>query len=212
VGLAGDAFDAEIVEHVVAPRLGKGSSYVSFMDRTSMPVPPWIYSRLKHWHHLSFLKSPKTMQFLRDLQFQSAEKAQLEALIHLVEADLGYRLHREGVRAKVALSSAPESRFCVEDAPLSIEQVIQRAQFEGWIAETLRELDASVERLLQKCNAGAAEVDRVFLTGGSSFIPSVRRLFADRFGEGKLRSGDELTAVASGLALRARDATRPPSP
>jgi hypothetical chaperone protein len=45
----------------------------------------------------------------------------------------------------------------------------------------------------------------VFLTGGSSLVPAVRALFADRFGEERIRSGDELTSVASGLALRARE-------
>jgi hypothetical chaperone protein len=51
-------------------------------------------------------------------------------------------------------------------------------------------------------------VDRVFMTGGSSFIPAIRRRFAERFGEDKLRSGGELTSVASGLALAARTASR----
>jgi hypothetical chaperone protein len=46
-------------------------------------------------------------------------------------------------------------------------------------------------------------VDRVFLTGGSSFVPAVRRLFASRFGKDKIRGGHEFTSVAHGLALRA---------
>ena len=41
----------------------------------------------------------------------------------------------------------------------------------------------------------------MFLTGGSSFVPAVRRLFADRFGEAKLESGGELVSIATGLAL-----------
>jgi hypothetical chaperone protein len=47
------------------------------------------------------------------------------------------------------------------------------------------------------------EIDHVFLTGGSAFVPAVRRLFAERFGAGKLAGGDEFTSVATGLALRA---------
>jgi hypothetical chaperone protein len=43
----------------------------------------------------------------------------------------------------------------------------------------------------------------VFLTGGTSLVPAVRRIFAERFGEERLRGGDELTSVAQGLALRA---------
>jgi hypothetical chaperone protein len=46
----------------------------------------------------------------------------------------------------------------------------------------------------------------VFLTGGSSFVPAVRRIFIERFGADRIRMGDEFTSVARGLALRALDA------
>ena len=46
-------------------------------------------------------------------------------------------------------------------------------------------------------------VDRVFLTGGSSLVPAVRRIFEHRFGHDRVRAGNEFTSVASGLALRA---------
>jgi hypothetical chaperone protein len=44
-------------------------------------------------------------------------------------------------------------------------------------------------------------VDRVFLTGGTAFVPAVRGLFADRFGADKLVGGGEFVSVAEGLAL-----------
>ncbi len=40
-------------------------------------------------------------------------------------------------------------------------------------------------------------VDKVFLTGGTSFVPAVRRLFTDRFGEAKIESGGELVSIAT---------------
>jgi hypothetical chaperone protein len=45
------------------------------------------------------------------------------------------------------------------------------------------------------------EIDAVFLTGGSSFIPAVRRVFADRFGAERLADGENFQSVAYGLAL-----------
>ena len=44
-------------------------------------------------------------------------------------------------------------------------------------------------------------IDRVFLTGGTSLIPRIRRIFADRFGEAAIDSGGELTSIGHGLAL-----------
>ena len=41
VAIAGDAFDARLVDHVVSPALGRGSTYEAELGRT-MPVPPWL--------------------------------------------------------------------------------------------------------------------------------------------------------------------------
>ena len=39
-----------------------------------------------------------------------------------------------------------------------------------------------VDGLLERTETSSSDVDRVFLTGGSSLVPAVRRLFEDRFG------------------------------
>jgi hypothetical chaperone protein len=45
----------------------------------------------------------------------------------------------------------------------------------------------------------------VFLTGGSSFVPAVRRLFETRFGLPKISAGAELESIAAGLSLIAAE-------
>ena len=47
----------------------------------------------------------------------------------------------------------------------------------------------------------AREVEKVFLTGGTSFVPAVQRLFSERFGAEKLTSADQFESIAYGLAL-----------
>jgi len=80
-----------------------------------------------------------------------------------------------------------------------------RADFERWIGPELSAISTCVDGLLAKCGVARGDVDRVFLTGGSSLVPAVRALFEARFGEARIRGGDELVSVASGLALRARE-------
>jgi hypothetical chaperone protein len=58
--------------------------------------------------------------------------------------------------------------------------------------------------VVTKSGVDVGAVDRVFLTGGTSLVPVVRRIFEDRFGADRVRTGNEFTSVASGLALRAR--------
>ena len=70
-----------------------GTRYRSIFNRV-LTVPTWIYAHLQRWHHLSFLKSPRTLQLLYDLRKEALEPEKFDGLIHLVEEDLGFRLYR----------------------------------------------------------------------------------------------------------------------
>jgi hypothetical chaperone protein len=200
--VAGDTFDSTVVRRLVAPRLGLGAQYRSLFDRV-LPVPGWIYERLERWHHLSFLKTRETMEMLRQMRARALEPEKLDALIHVVQEDLGYHLFRAVERTKYTLSEQATSAFRFHDPPVDIATQVQRPDFETWIDPGLQAIAQCVDGLLARCNVTPQEVDSVFLTGGSSFVPAVRQLFAQRFGAERLRGGDELTTVAKGLALRA---------
>lgn len=203
VALAGDAFDAKLVRHLVSPLLGQASSYKSLGK--VLQVPAWIYFKLERWHHLSFLKSKETMDLLKSLRVQSTDPDKMEALIHLVSEDLGFYLHSAVQRTKLELSTQPATTFSFQVPGISISSPVTREQFEGWIKEELDAISNCVDGLLQRRNVSARNVDKVFLTGGSSFVPAVRRIFAERFGSDRLIVGEEFTSVAKGLALRALD-------
>jgi hypothetical chaperone protein len=202
VGLAGDAFDAKIVRHVVSPALGAGTEMQS-VDKV-LPVPQWVYGRLERWHYVSFLKTREILNMLRSVEAQAFEPEKIAALLRLIEDDLGYYLHSAVQHVKIQLSSAQQALFRFDDGMAAIERTVKRHDFEDWIGEELELISRSVDQLLGDSGIGANSVDRVFLTGGSSFVPAVRRIFEIRFGAQKIRSGQEFTSVARGLALRAR--------
>ena len=202
VAIAGDTFDSGMVRHLIAPHLGLGSEYRSLFNRI-LPVPLWLYEKFERWHHLSFLKTRETMELLRQIHFGALEPEKIEALIHVVEEDLGYHLFRAVERTKCGLSDAEISPFIFHEALVDIEEQVKRSAFETWINPHVLAIAHCVDRLLTHCGVQPSDVDSVFLTGGSSFVPAVRRIFVERFGESRLRGGDELTTVAKGLALRA---------
>ena len=207
VGLAGDALDAKILHNLVSPSLGLGSFYRSMMGK-ELEMPVWIYAKLRRWHHLSFLKSKRTTELLKEITDQTLEPEKIAALVHVIDQDLGYHLYRAVERAKVDLSKNAETRFLFDDSVLHIEHPLTRAQFEEWIGEETNAMAECVDRLLANANVKASDVDRVFMTGGTSFVPAVRGLFDARFGASKIEAGGEMISVASGLALRAHDLDR----
>lgn len=202
VALAGDSFDSSFIHHLVAPHLGLGSQYRTPFGRI-LSAPLWIYEKLERWHQLSLLKTRETMETLRHLHFQSLAPKKIEALIHVVNEGLGYQLARAVETTKCELSERVTGNFVFRDLPVDIKAQVARAQFTEWIDAELQAIAGCVDRLLTACSVTPNDVDSVFLTGGSSFVPAVRQIFTKRFGESRLRGGEELTTVARGLALRA---------
>ena len=172
------------------------------MEKVLPAVPNWVYAKLEHWHHLSFLRTNTVMNMLQTTVATAFEPEQVRALIHLIRADLGYQLHRSVQKVKWELSTAESSVFRFDDGAIAIEAPVRRGEFEVWIGEELGRIEACVDSLLKTSGIAPGAVDRVFLTGGTSFVPAVRAIFEKRFGRERISAGNEFTSVARGLALR----------
>lgn len=201
VALAGDAFDSRVVHNLVSPKLGRGTEYRS-LDKI-LPMPEWIYTDLSRWHYMSFLKSAETVEMLRGIRSQSFDPERIEGLLHIVQNDLGFYLHQAVQAMKVELTTEQVGSFIFEDHVVQMNGRVKRSSFEKWIEADLEKIRACVDRLLQTTAITSRDVDRVFLTGGSSLVPAVRRIFEDQFDAGRISGGNEFTSVAKGLALRA---------
>ncbi len=201
IGVSGDAFDARVIDAVVAPALGRGSRYRDELGGEA-PVPAWLYANLRRWHYLSFLKEEKTLRLLERVQHGALEPVRFERLVRVVEEDLGLPMHRAVEGAKVRLTAADHDRVSLD--ALDLHLPVTRGEFDGWIEPDLVAIERVLDEVLAKANVPASAIDRVFATGGSSLVPAVRARLAARFGEAHVVGGEELTSVASGLAARAR--------
>jgi hypothetical chaperone protein len=203
IGISGDAFDARVIDAVVAPALGRGSRYVTDEMGGEAPVPAWLYSSLRRWHLLSFLKEENTQRLLGRVARGALEPDKIGKLVSIVEEDLGLPLHRAVEGAKVRLTREDVDRVVLP--ALALDLPVTRPGFDSWISEDLAAIDGVLEGVLAKAGVAASDVDRVFATGGSSLVPAVRGALSARFGADKVVGGEELTSVAWGLAARARE-------
>ena len=199
VGLAGDAFDYRIIDNLVSPELGKGTEYRAFGKR--LPIPQRYYTAFAKWEQLALLRASRDMKDIRALVRDAEEPEKLERLVEVLDDNHGYALYRAVSDLKVALSSRDEAEFVFAAGDIDIRAHVTRAAFEGWIAPDLAAMEAAVDQALAQAGLGADGVDRVFLTGGTSFVPAVREIFVSRFGNEKIESGSEFESIASGLAL-----------
>lgn len=199
VGIAGDQFDARMIEHLVAPEIGKGSQFKSFGKK--LDVPGSYYRNFSRWNQLSIFKTTKEYADLKALVRQAVEPDKLELFIDLIEHDEGYQLHQAVSATKMALSGAEEAEFRFPALGKAGEKTVRRQDFETWIAADLASITGALDDVLEKTGTDAGAVDKIFLTGGTSFVPAVRRIFTERFAAGRIETGGELISIAHGLAL-----------
>lgn len=199
VGIAGDRFDYRILDHLVLPLLGKGSSYRSF-DKV-LEIPRGYFTDFADWSRLALMRNRRTLAELDKLRRSALDPDAVGRMIAVIEEEQGFRLYDAVGRVKRDLSAAESARFQFAGGGLSIEAEVTRAQFEAWIAPDVARIEAAVDGALAAAAVPPTAIDRVFLTGGTSLTPRIRRLFTERFGEEKIASGGELTSIAHGLAL-----------
>ena len=129
----------------------------------------------------------------------------LEDLIALIEHDLGFELYRAIGDLKARLSEAEEARFSFNREGIEIDAVVTRKDFEFWILADLARIEKAMDQALAKAGLKFADIDAVFLTGGTSFVPAVRALFSERFGAKRRAYRRRVSVGGVGLALIAAD-------
>lgn len=204
VGVAGDAFDFRIIDALVSPELGKGGAYRS-LDKV-LPIPQRYYAAFARWDQLALLRASRDMKDIRDIARHALEPEKLARLIEILDDNHGYALYQAVTRLKIDLSTAQSATFSFVAGSVRIERRVARAELEHWIAPELAAIEGAVDEAIAASGLAADQIDRVFLTGGSSFVPAVRAIFTRRFAPSRIESGGEFESIASGLALIGREA------
>lgn len=199
IGIAGDRFDYRIVDRLVLPLLGKGSHYRSF-DKI-LEIPGGYFADFGDWSRLAMMRNRRTLDEIRRLQRDAERPELIGRMIALIEHEQGFPLYDAVGKLKRALSSSDHAEFHFVGGEIEIGADVRRTDFEQWIADDLRRVEAAMDQALARARVSPDAIDRVFLTGGSSLIPAIRALFARRFGEERIATGGELTSIAHGLAL-----------
>jgi len=105
--------------------------------------------------------------------------------------------------AKIELSSADLATLAFDDGLADIAFEITRAQFETAVADGLLRIRSRIDEVLRIAGLTVESVSAVFLTGGATRMPAVRKAVAAAAPTARLIAGDAFGSVATGLALDA---------
>lgn len=120
------------------------------------------------------------------------------------------RLLRAAEEAKITLSSAPFAtinlEYIAEDRkgrPLHVHREVSRYEFENLIVDLLDRTTEAIEKALSDASLQPKDIDRVLLVGGSTRIPAVWHLVAQRLQQDPHLEIDPDAAVALGASVQA---------
>lgn len=204
VPVAGNRLDAEVMWHKLTPIFGRNASYREFGSTKVLPVPTWAHHQICQWDRIPFLhKDVKLIERLEHFQKRSDQPEGYVRMLSLIRRNLGFSLFQQIEGAKIRLTTEDETHLTYPDPVISIHESFDYPEFQEMTASVTDAITATLETVLQEAGLEPDAIDCVFLTGGSSLVRNIRSLFAKRFGESRIHTGDTFASVGQGLALSA---------
>ncbi|GFO60528.1 hsp70 family protein [Geomonas silvestris] len=196
---AGDKFDSQIMWEKIARHFGRGVRYRGMGKEEYFDIPLSIISTLCQWHRIPLLRTRKIREQIRLIKNAATDRQAIENLEHLIGDNYGFFLFQSIEKAKCELSERDEARVCFKERDLVLNEEITKKEFEEMNGGNLSQIAHCIDEVVRKSGLTHRDIDTVFLTGGTSKIPVIRRLFEERFGAGKLEQKDAFTSVVHGL-------------
>lgn len=202
VRVGGTTFDSKLSLREFMPELGMGSEFRDLFDKNKRyTMPNSVYIQLSDWALANFAQTKKAIAETMDIRPRSFVPEKIERLLKLQKNHLGHALLAEAENVKIALTDHEKTTALFSD--LEMERVITRASFEEAITADTDRVFSSMDECLNKAQITSDKVDLVILTGGSTELPIINQIVAQRFPKAVLSQGNKLDSVGLGLAYRA---------
>jgi len=195
IRIGGTDFDSLLNIDAVMPLLGLGTQ----LTTKDLPMPRAIYYELATWATINFAYNHKTEREVRELLAQSCEPEKIARLLRTIRKHLGHRIAFAVEDAKIVLSEGSTAPLAFDFLESGLGAQATQTGFE----RAIRDKTAKLTRVAAACVADAglkpADIHTVFLTGGSSRVPAVRKAIAAAAPAARATSGSDLLSVALGL-------------
>lgn len=201
VHLGGDSFDSCVMSSKIAKYFGKDIKYKDTFGQYTLDMPASVMNILGRWHLIPQLRERKMRESIRQIKMNADNRQLVENLESIIDDNYSFMLFQAIERAKCELSSYNSSQIVFDEKSLSIREELARSEFESMIKESIERIKKCIDSLLVNACLSAKDIDVVFTTGGSSYIPCVKQIFIDKFGEEKIKHADAFTSVAYGLGV-----------
>lgn len=199
VYVAGDKFDAQIMWDKVAQHFGRYARYKTLGKDEWVNVPKSIVHTLCQWHRIPLLRTRKTREHLRLIKDSTDDRKAIQQLEDIIDDNFGFFLFQAIEKAKCELSDQEQTRISFVERDLAISEALEKQEFEAINQDNINQIANCIDQVVVQSGLLPRQIDSVFLTGGTSRIPLIQELFAERFGRQKLEQKNAFTSVVHGL-------------
>lgn len=198
--IGGDSFDAAFMWERGTPYFGKYTEYEATPGKR-LTVPKSLFANICSWEQMNFFNGPRIKKDIEDYYYFSGKDSKFKNLITLIDHNLGYSVFRSIEHTKIELSATDRAKFSYNEMDIVIEEDIVLAEYEQIIGKHVDQIAGYLENFLTDNKIEPTKIDSLFLTGGTSMVGAIQKLFKQRFPHVNLNSGDNFRSVATGLAL-----------
>ncbi|MGH6761127.1 MAG: Hsp70 family protein [Phyllobacterium sp.] len=200
VHIGGTDFDRLLSMANVMPELG----YLTQTKDGKRNLPAGYFFDFSTWHRINMLYSSKAMADLKAIRYDAARPDLVSRFIEIVEDRYGHALATKVEQAKIELTDAPTATMTVELERENLSLPFTGDRLDTAIRPAVDRVMHTLESTLRDAQLQPSQITTLFLTGGSTIIPLVRRSVATMFPEATLVEGDMFGSVGLGLTLDAK--------
>ena len=201
VHIAGTDFDRRIELASVLPLLGYGAEGPSVDGAAPREVPSAVYFDLATWHLINTVYNPQRVAELRAMRSFYADPAQHRRLMTVVTEHYGHDLVARAEAAKIAVSAGGRSTIALDHIEADLASELEAVDAKRALDADLDRIVAAARTTVAQAGAGAAVVDTLYLTGGSTGLDILSERLHPAFPAARVVRGDRFASVATGLAL-----------
>lgn len=197
--IGGDSFDSAFMWDQGTPHFGKNTVYEAAPGKM-LTVPVSLFANICSWEQMNFFNGLRIKNDLKNYYHYSKQDKKFKNLLTLIDNNLGYSVFQSIERTKVDLSTLQISRFHYSKMDIKIDEQVSLEQYDNIIKKDLNKISNYLDVFLSKHNIEVADIDSLFLTGGTSLVSAIQNLFKAKFPNTPVHSGDNFISVAKGLA------------
>ncbi|QPH40710.1 Hsp70 family protein [Pedobacter endophyticus] len=197
--VGGDSLDSAFMWEKGTPYFGKNTMYEATPGKV-LNVPKSLFANICTWDKMNFFNGLKIQKEIETYYFYSGNDPKFKNLITLIENNLGYALFQSIEKTKIELSNEAASNFAYSNMGIEINEDISLSQYDAIIKKDVDKIEAYLDKFLETQQITSDDIDCLFLTGGTSMVSSIQKLFKRKFPHIPLNSGDNFKSVAKGLA------------